>query len=553
MIDFNKLFNRVNSLPTLPRTLFYGSIVGLVLLAFWAVSDPASQASTWHFSATPTPNAATAVSPLLFGTNLDLFDDHDQVLTSAPTRKLLQQIHVQTIRVPLRHGLSEATMVEAAQTVKGMGAVPDVVLQGPGDANVLTDDVEAVNAISKVFGNQTVYYEYGDEEDLMGVSAARYTASWNAVIPLLKKQSPQAQFVGPVTYRYDQNYLSTFLKGARPHPDVVSWHEFTCVATDSKETCLNQISSWTAHIANARGAMSSTVGKALPIMISEWNYAPVTANDGKSDDPVFVSTWTQKAFQTLVANHVFASMQYSSTSTVPLVASNNTLAVQGLAFQAMYNSAIKPTPTPVPSGTATALPGASNKPVVTPDDPSSKSNPPSLTFPTSSVTTTSAPQDVYVATQTTRPAYNSSLAKQDNAQWQTGTFGQMGTCSFSNNVYTISISQKDETGLCESDAISLNDFLFQVQMTVSQGDGGGIVFRDDGQGESYRFWVDADGTYDLENQTSVLASGSDGSIKTGTNQSNVLTVLAQGQQITLFVNGQQLASVFEDHHAVAEQ
>src|SRR5947209_5025949 len=39
----------------------------------------------------PTNNGS--VSPLLFGTNLSLFDGNDQVLTSASTRSQLQQMH----------------------------------------------------------------------------------------------------------------------------------------------------------------------------------------------------------------------------------------------------------------------------------------------------------------------------------------------------------------------------------------------------------------------------------------------------------------------------
>src|SRR5690349_16508242 len=41
-----------------------------------------------------------SVSPLIFGTNLSLFDGNDQVLTSAATRNTLRQMHFRIIRMP---------------------------------------------------------------------------------------------------------------------------------------------------------------------------------------------------------------------------------------------------------------------------------------------------------------------------------------------------------------------------------------------------------------------------------------------------------------------
>jgi hypothetical protein len=77
-----------------------------------------------------------------------------------------------------------------------------------------------------------------------------------------------------VNFQYDQAYLTAFLQHARPLPDEVSWHEYTCDNSWSNDLCLARIAHWTSHITAARKVMENIVGKSLPIMITEWNYAP---------------------------------------------------------------------------------------------------------------------------------------------------------------------------------------------------------------------------------------------------------------------------------------
>src|ERR1700687_4749301 len=99
---------------------------------------------------------APPVSPLLFGTNMGLFDNNDQVLTSASARSQLQQMHVRIIRMPIRSSLTEATEIQAAQIIKSLGAVPLVVLRGQLDKNVLADDLRTIHDMNTIFGQNTV-------------------------------------------------------------------------------------------------------------------------------------------------------------------------------------------------------------------------------------------------------------------------------------------------------------------------------------------------------------------------------------------------------------
>src|SRR5207244_1392332 len=110
-------------------------------------------------------SASKAASPLIFGTNLGLFNSNDQFLTSATTLALLQQLHPQIIRMPVRSTLSESVEIQAAQTIRSLGATPLVVLHGEVVQSRVTDDTRIINDMNQIFGHNVVYYEYGNEED----------------------------------------------------------------------------------------------------------------------------------------------------------------------------------------------------------------------------------------------------------------------------------------------------------------------------------------------------------------------------------------------------
>ncbi len=307
-----------------------------------------------------------SVSPLIFGTNLALLNNQDQVLTSQAAQACLQQMHISIIRLPMRSNLDSATIQAAAQVVKQLGAVPLVVLHGVVDQNAQQDDIAIINTMNGVFGNDKVYYEYGNNEDLVGVSPKRYTNSWNDNVGVLKRLAPNGSFIGPVTYQYRADYLGYFLQHAQPRPDAVSWHAYACSRTSSDAKCLASLSEWTNNVRDARAKINSTLRITLPIMITEWNYAPdTTRNDGKNNDAAFMTTWTTKALRTLAESGVSAAMQYAATNTnINLIDSTNALTVQGTVMQKQYetlvpSSSVLSTPDATPTATMTPVSDAS--------------------------------------------------------------------------------------------------------------------------------------------------------------------------------------------------
>jgi len=312
-----------------------------------ALSPTAIATQNGMVTVTAIPNVAA--SPLLFGTNLGLFTGNDQVVSSASTRALMQQMHIRIVRVPTRTHLSNDVEIQAYQAVKSIGAVPLIVLTGVRDPNVLANDTRIIQDVNSVFGNSLVYYEFGNEDDWNGVTIERYTTGWNTYIQQFKHLALNGKFIGPVSYQYDHNNLTTFLQGANPRPDAISWHEYTCSYREPMVNCLTNLDRWSTHINDGRSVMQTTLRTELPIMITEWNYAAdqsiqhngLPFTDGKYNNASFITAWTTKAMDILAANKVFASMQYSVTNTaLPLISDKNALTLQGITFQSLYQKMV---------------------------------------------------------------------------------------------------------------------------------------------------------------------------------------------------------------------
>lgn len=160
--------------------------------------------------------------------------------------------------------------------------------------------------------------------------------------------------------------------------------------------------------------------------------------------------------------------------------------------------------------------------------------------------TATALQNIYIQATRGRPALNDPLG--DNSKgygWDTSSFTGF-PCEFTGGAYHVKSQTRSFFTLCLAQGIDYSNFAFQVQMTIITGDSGGIVFRADGANDRYYlFNILSDGTYGLAlyvdniaSHTRTLDYGSSSAINTGLNQPNLITVVARGSSIDLFVNQQ---------------
>ena len=110
--DSSQTFNRRIVFAVISIALVLLVIVGVVFVKNQPIGSRSQ--NTLSPTAVPTHIGTVSVtvttnvnaSPLLFGTNLGLFTSNDQVVTSASTRALMQQIHIRIVRIPARMRLA---------------------------------------------------------------------------------------------------------------------------------------------------------------------------------------------------------------------------------------------------------------------------------------------------------------------------------------------------------------------------------------------------------------------------------------------------------------
>jgi hypothetical protein len=356
-----------------------------ILLAGAVIAAVASGTVTRTFAEL----AAAPPSPLIYGTNMALFDTHDQIVNNAATQQLLTRQHMAVVRMPFRSNLADATELQALRAIKAIGAAPLVIVHGATDGNALADDTHLIGLAQSVFGAGTVYVEFGNEEDLAGVDVTRYTSAWNAVIPHLKALAPSYKYVGPVNFQYNPTYVATFDKNAAPRPDFNSWHEYVCNTGQSDSYCQAHITNWNTHVQLTNSAVQTAIGTTLPFMITEWNLDP--QQDPRYGNASFMRQWTTTALQTMAANAangLFAAMQYCATNNAGfnLIDGSSAPTTEGqVLFQQLAQaSGGSPPPTPPPTPPPSTSPtDTSSAPTSTPD-PSADPTPASSPLPSAS-------------------------------------------------------------------------------------------------------------------------------------------------------------------------
>jgi hypothetical protein len=298
-----------------------------------------------------TQRQSAGISPLLFGANLDY-----QILTSPRGQILAKHLGLRSIRLgDNSNGTHLDDFYSKARLIKNLGLVPLIILHDGVIADPeqrLAIDTDIVNKIQQIFGGPAtkVYYEFGNESDLNpGINADTYTNMWNSLLPMLRPLAPHSWFGGPVNFQQNPAYISYFVHHARPQPDFISWHAYTCGHDSAASDCIKYIDNWTTHVNNTRHAITANSDPVPPIMITEWNYSPGgISDDGKRSDPLFLAQWTAKALQTLTANNIFAAYLFNVDGSLGLVDSENNPTMQGLAFYMAYEHLIDNVATSTP-------------------------------------------------------------------------------------------------------------------------------------------------------------------------------------------------------------
>jgi hypothetical protein len=136
-----------------------------------------------------------------------------------------------------------------------------------------------------------------------------------------------------------------------------------------------------------------------------------------------------------------------------------------------------------------------------------------------------------------------------------------GQCQFVNGMYyQIHQLPSNKFYPCVNDGPNGHDiysnFAFEVNMTITQGDCGGLTIRDNGDtSNAYVFQVCQNGSYSFDkyvsnsNSTNLKQKNNSPAINQGTGQSNVIAVVANGSTLDLYVNGQKIDSTSDPSYS----
>jgi hypothetical protein len=174
-------------------------------------------------------------------------------------------------------------------------------------------------------------------------------------------------------------------------------------------------------------------------------------------------------------------------------------------------------------------------------------------------TVNAGPQALYIQATSGNPVLNDPLRAQDQYNWDVRLSGGEG-CTFTGGSYHTLEPSSNTFYACFAGKTRFSNLTFQVQMTILKGDAGGILFRaDSSKFKFYYFRISQDGSYQLYlsvdttgNNDKILASGPTSAIKTGLNQPNLLTVVANGQKLYLYVNKQFITSISDSNYTSGE-
>jgi hypothetical protein len=166
-------------------------------------------------------------------------------------------------------------------------------------------------------------------------------------------------------------------------------------------------------------------------------------------------------------------------------------------------------------------------------------------------------QNIYNTATSGPPTLSSTLTAQDGANWSNYNAVSGGGCAFTGNALHASVFQSHTYVPCFAQISNFSNFAFQVQMTILQGDGGGLVFRaNNANVQLYLLRISHDGLFgvsvsrDRKTITPILDDTS-AAIKTGA-QTNLVTVIARNSTISIYINKEFADTITDTTYSAGE-
>jgi hypothetical protein len=265
------------------------------------------------------------VPSYLFGTNdTQSWDPEHNFETESAIQQELKADHFPMIRTWFfQHSLYDGHAVTDQEQLARVQALENAGMTCFGElptANTMAYDEHIV----QLLGNRCTLYEFMNEPDIEGYTAAQYLEAWNSEIPRLRAINPGAKFGGPVDYNAQGNdctytpqgttcFLQKFLIGAAQsgvRPDFVTFHWYPCW-NDSATSCQAKATSFADVTKTVTGWVSQYLGRSdIPVGITEWNADPSAPMPAYTQDSVWMTQFTTTALKSMASAGISFAMQF---------------------------------------------------------------------------------------------------------------------------------------------------------------------------------------------------------------------------------------------------
>jgi len=172
--------------------------------------------------------------------------------------------------------------------------------------------------------------------------------------------------------------------------------------------------------------------------------------------------------------------------------------------------------------------------------------------------TATALQALYTRSISGPPSLDDALNQQSAANWDIYNAQGGGGCAFGGGALHASVLQSQFYVPCFAHATDFSNFAFEAQVELQKGDQAGLIFRaNDATSQLYIFSISKAGMYSLivskdDRHSTPLINDTSQAIKTGSGQINLLTIIAQGAIIDLYINKQFVNSVHDNSYTSGE-
>lgn len=289
---------------------------------------------------TPTPNTLMVdpsislgpISPYLFGTNYGPM--HGIAPAMLP---LVEQAGFTALRFPggAWTDMADIKSFQVDQFIefcKQVGAMPTISVRLLGGTPEAAAELVRYTNKEKKYGVK--YWSIGNEPSIYTeLKYAKYdyttehlNREWRAIAQAMKKVDPSIKLMGPEIHQWNSSYAATlkdsagrdwmleFLKANGDLVDVVTVHRYPMYSPSSPVTVQSlrqNTRQWASEIDYLRQVMRETIGRELPIAITELNSDPSPAMlQAASPDSFYNAIWYADVLGQLMNADVFMVNQW---------------------------------------------------------------------------------------------------------------------------------------------------------------------------------------------------------------------------------------------------